>query len=779
MNATATASVNEAKVMGATEFFAALYGKNAPGFLNIFSIPGEESHFVKASFYGLAVKKAQELARDRNVYFGVGLLREALKDGKRGGANDVVAIPALWMDVDVRGDNHRTGALPNTVNEAIDLAYSFALPPSLIVSTGGGIHGYWLFKELWVFDSDEERRRAQSLSRRFQSFLINEAKRQKWVIDNTSDLARILRPVGTINHKNGAVAVTAIEHNADRRFSPMDFEQFIPEEPKAKQKVDARREHGDAERILRARAYARKIPGAVEGEHGDTSTYQAAAKMRDFGLTEVECFDVLWEEFNPRCEPEWSEADLRKKIHNAYSYAKGVPGEKLDERQPEQPPHPADDPRLRVEIGEDRRGSSSPEPKEEGSDPEEDSSHSSQADDWPEIHEDAFLGLAGEICRAIEPFTESDLKAILLHALVGFGNIIGNGAHAIVAADKHPARIDVVLVGATSVGRKTSAWRPIKEILSRIDGPWAKDCVKSGLSTGEGIVYHLRDATAKDIGVSDKRLLAIEPEFSGMLKIMGREGNSLSKILREAWDDGSSLNTLTKNSPLTATNVHFSLVGHTTSEELLRYLTETEKASGFGNRMLWCLVRRARLLPDGNPIPEKILQELATKMMPVIEWASADRRLQRDSTAAELWRTVYPKLSEGKPGLSGAVLNRAEAQTLRLSLIYALMDKSPAIRIEHVRAALAVWDVCQESVYRIFGDMTGDPVADRIIDELRNHTELTKDELVNLFSRHRTGEVDRALIMLENIGRILRERRETGGRPVTVYRLARKARKAR
>lgn len=139
-------------------------------------------------------------------------------------------------------------------------------------------------------------------------------------------------------------------------------------------------------------------------------------------------------------------------------------------------------------------------------------------------------------------------------------------------------------------------------------------------------------------------------------------------------------------------------------------------------------------------------------------------------------RKVYRQLSADRPGLSGAILNRAEAQTLRLSLIYALLDQSPVIHVEHLRAAIAVWDVCEQSVFVIFGNRTGDPIADRILDELAGCDELTRDEIGNLFNRHRTGEVDRSLSMLERIGRIMRDSRPTKGRPITVYRLARKAR---
>jgi hypothetical protein len=80
--------------------------------------------------------------------------------------------------------------------------------------------------------------------------------------------------------------------------------------------------------------------------------------------------------------------------------------------------------------------------------------------------------------------------------------------------------------------------------------------VLHGLSSGEGLIYAVRDRAegenkkgekmVVDEGVEDKRLLVLEAELAGVLKVMNREGNTLSPVIRQAWDDGA-LQTLTKN----------------------------------------------------------------------------------------------------------------------------------------------------------------------------------------------------------------------------------------
>jgi hypothetical protein len=70
----------------------------------------------------------------------------------------------------------------------------------------------------------------------------------------------------------------------------------------------------------------RGAPVAIEGRNGDDTTFRVACKLRDFGLSEETAFDLLLDEYNPRCEPPWSPDDLHVKVENAYRYASGSPG---------------------------------------------------------------------------------------------------------------------------------------------------------------------------------------------------------------------------------------------------------------------------------------------------------------------------------------------------------------------------------------------------------------------------------------------------------------------
>jgi len=65
---------------------------------------------------------------------------------------------------------------------------------------------------------------------------------------------------------------------------------------------------------------------AVEGQAGDHETFKIAARGRDFGLPARLTLKAMLEHYNERCQPPWSEDELKRKIYNAYKYASGEAG---------------------------------------------------------------------------------------------------------------------------------------------------------------------------------------------------------------------------------------------------------------------------------------------------------------------------------------------------------------------------------------------------------------------------------------------------------------------
>ena len=405
-----------------------------------------------------------------------------------------------------------------------------------------------------------------------------------------------------------------------------------------------------------------------------------------------------------------------------------------------------------------------------------------QEKSWPVLNEDAYYGFIGNVVRAVGPHSEADPVAILLQMLAAAGNAMGRCAHYRVESDWHHTNLFTVLVGQSGKARKGTSWGRVKAIAKVADQAWVVDRTKGGLSSGEGFIFEVRDPVTRwdakdqveeliDPGIKDKRLTIIEPEFAAALAVMDRPGNTLSPLIRKAWD-GDKLSTLTKNSPLQATGAHISIIGHITEDELRARLTRTDTANGFANRFLFALVKRSKELPFGGDLDESEILALGRKLDKCVFQGNEDKEVSLTEEAREVWATIYSELSAGKPGLVGAVTARAEAQTIRLALIYALLDGSERIDVSHLKAALAVWKYCEASAAYIFGNMSGDPVEDTILRALKSAGDggLTRTAIRDLFNRHQpSGSIDAALAKLLEKGLVRKTNVQTPGRPAEVW----------
>jgi len=109
---------------------------------------------------------------------------------------------------------------------------------------------------------------------------------------------------------------------------------------------------------------------------------------------------------------------------------------------------------------------------------------------------------------------------------------------------------------------------------------------------------------------------------------------------------------------------------------------------------------------------------------------------------------------------------------MRLAVIYAVLDKSGKVRVEHLFAALALWQFAEQSARYIFGSALGDPTADAILQALREHPKgMDRTAIREHFKRNKSSEeISRALEVLAEAGLARREPcKNTGGRPREVW----------
>ena len=392
-------------------------------------------------------------------------------------------------------------------------------------------------------------------------------------------------------------------------------------------------------------------------------------------------------------------------------------------------------------------------------------------DGWPEPPDPAvYHGLAGEIVNRIAPNTEADPVAILSQLLVAFGAATGRGAWFQVEATRHHPNEFLVLIGDSARARKGSSWDHVHRLITDAD-PHISARILTGLSSGEGLIHSVRDPAGQDPGAADRRLLVIEPEFVSVLKNVSREISTLSPTLRSAWD-GRPLAILTRTAPARATGAHITVIGHITATELRHHINPVELANGLLNRFLLLGCRRVRLLPEGgNPDPLK-RTGLDRRLHTTLNTAQHAGQIRLSPTARHAWADAYQKLAQPQPGIAGAISARAEAHTIRLALLYALLDNAQEIQPGHLTAALALWNYALRSAVWALERSSGDPLAHQIHAALTHQLPggLTRTQLRDLLHRNpTTTQLDQALTLLAADGKITSQRVLTAGRPAELW----------
>ena len=383
----------------------------------------------------------------------------------------------------------------------------------------------------------------------------------------------------------------------------------------------------------------------------------------------------------------------------------------------------------------------------------------------PTIRDEAFYGLAGKVVGLLEPVLETDRPAILSNFLAMTGVLFQHEAYSKVVADTHYPANYYLTVGKSAVGRKGTTTNAMLEVIERVQ-PGFKERILSGLSTGQGLIAALikkqPDGQSEDgNGLPPEPIAAavmVEvSEFSELLAVMKREENTLSANLRDAWD-GKTLAVTTRKDPLKVKNVSIAQVAHITVRELVSKLTSTDRANGFANRYLFVWSERVRLLPRGD-MSHLNYSDVVIELHAALEKAKGLGEVKRDEEAEDLWAEEYKRLTARGDSMIDALLGRADAHVVRLSLLYALLDGSRAIRVQHLRAAIAFWDYCEASVRFVFD--VPDAIDEKILRKLEDGPLTTEEIRRQVFSGNKLTEwVVERLTALEEKGKVRRDIKE-------------------
>jgi len=211
----------------ARRFLEALFRDKPAGlYILLWTLPEKTSRWFRD--LESAIVYAESLG-EHDLYVGVALAAQDYGRDHRCPSAEIAGCVCLWADIDLRSDAHDKSTLPCTVEEALSILPQ-ELPPTFVVPTGNGIHAWWLFREPWVFQNDEDRIEGAALAKRWNTMIRDNGRIKGWSVDRLADLARVLRVPGTANCKDAAhpKPVTILSHT-DRRYNPSDLVEFLDE----------------------------------------------------------------------------------------------------------------------------------------------------------------------------------------------------------------------------------------------------------------------------------------------------------------------------------------------------------------------------------------------------------------------------------------------------------------------------------------------------------------------------------------------------------------------
>lgn len=123
---------------------------------------------------------------DVNVYFGVHPTTHHKDAGHRATIKDIAVVNCLYGDYDAKDyDGDKAAALAHV--------QGLPLPPPILIASGGGYQGYWPLEVPYILATDDDRRQADSIQKRWVTYTGGD--------ESVKDLARVLRVPGSHNQK--------------------------------------------------------------------------------------------------------------------------------------------------------------------------------------------------------------------------------------------------------------------------------------------------------------------------------------------------------------------------------------------------------------------------------------------------------------------------------------------------------------------------------------------------------------------------------------------------
>jgi putative DNA primase/helicase len=205
------------------EFLTELYGTlDNDYYMTLWSKTTKSTTWLSISDLQAIADQSIAMSASEDMFYGMGLASKP-SDG-RVTADEVVVLPCLWVDIDLRDERHSDA--PETILDALKFVDGLPFEPSIIVKSGRGLHVYLVLREPFIIESAEDRKQLKEISAGFQKYVRDRAG---FKIDATHDISRILRLPGTINHKYDVPETVEVIASSTARYNLSDFAEYAVE----------------------------------------------------------------------------------------------------------------------------------------------------------------------------------------------------------------------------------------------------------------------------------------------------------------------------------------------------------------------------------------------------------------------------------------------------------------------------------------------------------------------------------------------------------------------
>jgi hypothetical protein len=127
-------------------------------------------------------------------------------------------------------------------------------------------------------------------------------------------------PAGTYSFQDAAAQIAAAPDWLVQHLGTVRSERD------AEDNADRRVPDAAVEVCERALDWLKSQAPAIEGQGGDRRTFAVVCGLRDMGVSPMQAFALLQDDWNDRCSPPWDLDDLWSKVRNAYRYAENDAG---------------------------------------------------------------------------------------------------------------------------------------------------------------------------------------------------------------------------------------------------------------------------------------------------------------------------------------------------------------------------------------------------------------------------------------------------------------------